>query len=180
MHINTATLASAACVISLFLGAPAWALPIELSFDANFPAGSPQTLVSGSFIYDAATLTSPIGYLINVDLTIAGHTYTVGELGFTVLPNGEELIGTASPELGAGASGTNNFFLQYYADFGFAEPFFLSYCTATSNICAISSSYSFFSVTAITAVPEPATWSLLLTGLFGAGLLSSLKTRAKA
>src|SRR3954469_19731235 len=67
------------CVIT-----QAHAIPVTVSFavsgfrsdDGEVPPTDP---VVGSIVYDAASITSNINSLTSVNLTIAGHTYTIGE-----------------------------------------------------------------------------------------------------
>lgn len=74
----------------------------------------PQTTVTGQFIYKAPTLTSDITSLTSVDLTIGGHAYTLGELGFSgSLFPGTGTIGTIDPGLGIVDFGKDTFSLSF-------------------------------------------------------------------
>ena len=65
------------------IGTPAHAIAITVSFQASpFQAGAPTDPVVGSIVYDAASTTSTINSLTSINLTTAGHTYTLGEVGF--------------------------------------------------------------------------------------------------
>jgi hypothetical protein len=180
MSMRLTLLASAAYLASVCASAPAWAIPVELSFTANFPAGSPQTTVTGDFSYNAASVTSPITSLTSVNMTIAGHAYTLGELGFETIGSGE-LIGTTGPPAGLGSAGVgfNSFFFEYFPSTGTPADnlFFYGTSSDTTGSLSVVSSYSQFSVTAVAAVPEPASWVLFLTALFGAGVFAHCAPR---
>jgi hypothetical protein len=143
---------------------PAFAIPIEVSFTASgFGAGAPTDPVTGSVVYDAASTTSVIDSLTSIDLTIAGHTYSLAEVGFA----GSNLIGGLINGVGTVVASTNDFFLLWNATT--LSPFVLSY----SSIGAfVFSSFTFpqFSVTAA-AVPEPGSLALLLAGVLASACL---------
>jgi hypothetical protein len=99
------------------------ALPIRLDFTAaGFDndlvspfSPAPQDPVSGTFIWEADSINDPIQELTWVDLTIAGHTYTLGELDFfSPTGQGTDVIGAGYyRSIGAG---TDDFLLQWYND----------------------------------------------------------------
>jgi hypothetical protein len=138
----------------------------------TFPQAPPDNGL-GRFIYEAPTLTSDIPSLTSVDLTISGHTDTLSELGFSdSLFLGTDTIGTIDPALGI-------------VDFGYSVSFdsrygagnSLGYGTSSPEGIAAPTIFSHFSVE---AVPEPATWSLLVIGLLGAGAPSALRRLGRA
>lgn len=159
MNIRLAV-AAAAMAIGVCFAAPAQEITIELDVTAEFGPDSPDASVTGQFIFEAPSLTSEITSLTSVNLTISGHTYTLGELGFagSFFP-GRETIGTTDPGLGIADFGKDTFFLTY--DLASSAPIGFAYGTSSPPGISSLESFSQFS---LTAVPEPATWVLLLTG----------------
>ena len=65
----------------------AGAIPVTLTFTASgFGPGAPQDPVTGSYTWEADSVTGDIAALTAVNLTIGGHTYTLGEVGFSDSP----------------------------------------------------------------------------------------------
>jgi PEP-CTERM motif len=167
---------SVAAVAAMAFAAPAQAITVELNFTANFSANAPQTTVTGQFIYEAPTLTSDITSLTSVDLTISGHTYTLSELGFSgSLFPGTDTIGTIDPALGIVDFGKDTFSLSFDLATGAGNS--LGYGTSSPEGIAVSTIFSHFSVE---AVPEPATWSLLVIGFLSAGVLAARRRLGRA
>jgi hypothetical protein len=176
MSIRALILAGVAVCMGMGAAAPAQAITVELDFTANFSASAPQTTVTGQFIYEAPTLTSDITSLTSVDLTISGHTYALGELGFSgSLFPGTDTVGTIDPGLGIVDFGKDTFSLSFDLATGAGNS--LAYGTSSPGGIAVSSSFSHFSVE---AVPEPATWSLLVIGFLGAGALAARRRLGRA
>lgn len=72
----------------LLCATTAHATPFELTFTATgFGPGifsssnAPQSPVSGSILFTAASLGAAVTSIDAIDLTIGGHAYTVGEVG---------------------------------------------------------------------------------------------------
>lgn len=128
------------------------AIPITLSFHITdfTPAGPP---ISGTIGYDAATETAPIDSLSSVNLTIAGYTYGLGELGFGSSGTESQIYGNAVD---------NNFLLTFDHDSGTGIEF--SYSTATSEHSSTEFA-SFDHHHQATTIPEPAPLALLGLGL---------------
>ncbi len=167
MNIRLALVASAVLAMGACFGAPARAITVKLDFTANFPEGAPESTLTGEFTYQAASVTSPIDSLTSVDLTIAGYAYTLGEVDFDTEEAVETTeIGSTINGFGVVVPGTDSFSLTYNPNAGF--PYNFVYAT-TSSSAQIDTGFPQFSVT---AVPEPATWSLLLTGFLAAGGLA--------
>lgn len=176
MKMSTWRTIGQALVLSLLVAVPAQATPILVSFEASsivaiagpiIPA--PQVTVSGSILYDAASATSDIGSLLAISLTIDGHVYTVGELAFDSSTNTQGIGGAANGVNGLGAG--PDFFITWDQLSLTPGSFFY---TASSGITVFSGPLTRFSVT---AVPEPATLALVLTG--GLGLLRRRSSRRR-
>jgi hypothetical protein len=150
-------------------GTAARALPFTVSFTASgFGAGAPADPVSGSFVYEAASITGPILTLDAINLTIAGFTYSLANVSFNASAPTDETIGGTVNGVSVVGSGTNDFFLQFNGvtatpiDFGYATP-------NDSQGTSFTDTVSRFAISPI-ATPEPATLALLGTGLAALGL----------
>jgi hypothetical protein len=137
MNIRVALLASAAIGVFLSFGSAARAITVELDFSANFPAGSPDATLTGQFVYQAASVTSPVDSLTWVDLTIAGHTYTLAELGSKTLDQ-YNLIGSTSAGLGRVTAGDDSFYVQYDRNTGTPVAFLYSASSFPSIVDAVT------------------------------------------
>lgn len=139
---------------------------------------SPETSISGSFGFEAASINSPIDALTSVDLMIAGFNYTLADITFKS-PFGlvESIIGGIGGFPGDEANtvfwGSNDFWLQY--DFTTLTPVdFLYSVDSVSTTGWRSEEFSRFDVS---PVPEPSTFLLLGGGL--AGLAFVVRRRRK-
>jgi len=155
--------AFAFALMLLFLTS-AHAIPITVSFQVTgFGAGAPADPIAGSFLYEAASTTSNIISLTSVNLTIAGHTYTLGDVGFISPFGANQLIGGLANGVPSVTQFTDDFALRW--DESSLVPFDFFYATANSNVFDAfgASHFTQFSVTRAT-VPEPTSWALLLAG----------------
>ena len=151
---------------SLLLAGAAHAIPITLSFTAaGFvgPDPAPNDPLSGTIVYEAASVTSPIESLISISLTIGDHTYTLDEIGF-VNDGTSAIVGG----LEGGVLGSGNFMDDFWIVW---EPptllplnFLYAALVSPAGIWE-TSTFSQFSVAA--AVPEPAPLVLLAFGIGG-------------
>ena len=147
------------------------AVPVTMTFTASgfAPAGAPQDPVSGSVTWEAAGFPGTITALTGINLTIDGHAYTLGEIGFVdPFSINFKLIGGVGGAVTGLAAGTDDFqlFMSHAgADVGFAY--------TSSNISAIIFSASSVVTEVIVGTSVPAPMTLVLFGLGLAGLAAS-------
>lgn len=148
----------------------AWARDIiQLNFAASGFSQGPTDAISGSFVYEAASVTSPITSLDSVSLTIDGHVYGIGDIGFLSPFGGGPMTliggvpaGVSALQLGAGQ--TNDFILDWVTNSG--SPFDFSYTTPTVYADFPSQlNLSFTVLSVIPETPEPASIVLALSGV---------------
>jgi hypothetical protein len=171
----TARLIALALLALVFPFGSAQAIPITLNFTASgfTPQGgvspAPTNPVTGTIVWDAASTTSAINSLTSINLTIAGHAYTLGEIGFA--PSGANMFigGLVNGPAGASA-GFDDFVIGWNATT--LVPSFFFYAVPTNTGTAWNTvTFPNFSITAATAtVSEPVTLVLLGLGLAGLGI----------
>jgi hypothetical protein len=128
------------------------------------PQTVPQNPVSGSFVFEAASATSPITALDSVNLTIAGHAYALADVSFHSPSGTATVIGGSTGGPNSIVSGANDFYIEWTT--AKSIPFDFEYSTAANNQVFESVEFPTFAITPVAGtVPEPASaWLLLTTG----------------
>jgi len=152
------------------------AIPITVSFTAiGFNNTAPDDPVSGSIVYEAASTTSTIDSLISISLTIAGHVYTLGEIGFDTISGDGLLIGGLVTAIDDISHLSDDFILRWNRET--LAPADFHYTVAGVPGILLTVDFSSFSVTGGT-IPEPGTVTLFGLGLLGLGAARRRKKRA--
>ncbi len=149
-----------ACVGLAMMGmaGTAQAIPIELSFNFDMPAAAPADPWTGTIIYDAASTIDPILSLISINMTVQGHIYTLGEIGFSNQVTFSRIGATINLVGGVQVDSI---------DFGL---FWLRDPLTPLIILLTAPEFGIYEPDAITefsvsAIPEPSTLALFATGL---------------
>lgn len=164
---------------SLLVASAAHAMLITVSFTANNfvpntgSTPAPVDPVSGTIVWDAASVNSPINSLTSISLVIDGHTYSLGEIGFENFTN-DVFIGGLLNGIRALAPGTDDFFFFWH--FATPTPFEFLYASSV-HTQTVWISNTFPQVT-VTTTPEPTTLALLTLGLLGLAAARRSKARS--
>jgi PEP-CTERM motif len=151
---------------TLATSVPASAVEVTINFTATDfePSPAPQTVVTGSFVYEAASINAPIEALLGVSLNVNGHAYQLSELSFGNPFGGPSEWIFASLGGDAIMLGENDFLFRFDPVAGIGLD--MNYTTAPAEFFSPNSygstAFSNFNQT-VAAVPEPA--SVVLTGL---------------
>jgi hypothetical protein len=151
---------------------------LEFSFN-NFTSGAPVDPVSGTIIFDKSPINFSVLSVISVDLTIAGHSYSVPPVSGSNFLGPINLIPFSSvwSDCSAGcfvSASRDNFGIVWLTNTGAATNMFYA-VPSIANIFE-STTASVFSFTPVGTVPLPAALPLFATGL---GALSLLGWRRK-
>jgi hypothetical protein len=163
-------------LILLGVGSTAQAAPITLEFTvSDFPptfAGTPAPTdpVSGTIVYEAADVGSPIQSLTSIALSVGGHSFSLSEAGFITNPSSISTSSIIGGLLGTGVGGVSSFtsdFSLQYDRVGQPGPG-ANFVYASSSVFGIwrSTNFTSFSLTeSTTSMPEPGAVTLFLLGL---------------
>ncbi|WP_085317220.1 hypothetical protein [Derxia lacustris] len=144
----------------------------DLSFTStNFwePSGiyepPPVSTVTGSFGITADSLTGTLNSVNSVNLTVAGHTYSLSEIVWDVAGGNFNRIGGALSGAGGTTGGTNDFSLGWVPYRGAAYMSF-NYTTPDTRGGYLGGTLStHITLTEVAAVPEPGAFGLAALGL---------------
>lgn len=151
----------------------AHAIPISLEFTATaFGPGSiggsaaPESTVSGSFLYEAPSVTADIESLTSIDLTINSYSYQLSDVYFATTGSSLTFQCFATlPERGCGIGPNGrNFTLRWNQNT--LVPTLFSYSTANTGDVWSSNTFSEFNID-VAAVPVPPALILFGSGLLG-------------
>ncbi|WP_457389229.1 hypothetical protein [Roseateles sp. P5_E1] len=190
------TIAAIACVVACLPSQQAQAKTYQLTFTATHftsvlaPAPAPQDPVSGSIIFQADALGQPVTSIGAIDLSIAGHSYSLADLAFENWQGApfppSYTFGGKGNGAGGVAPGVNDFFITLSGVSGYHDISFLYSVAGTAQSSWIAYNYSdrfpsdiISSIVEIpTAVPEPSQALLLVAGmaLFAGRLRAHRKT----
>jgi hypothetical protein len=124
---------------------------------------APEDPVSGTIVYDAASLNAPINSLTSISLSIAGHTYALGEVGF-LSDSGIGYVGGLIDGVTGSGNFENDFLIVW--DMLALVPLQFLYATEDSSGIWYTLAFSQFTVTDA-SVREPNTIFLLVLGFLG-------------
>jgi len=173
MRLNNlnCTMATGVMLLVLAAGAiSAQAAPITVQFQASgftdlgIGNSPPTDPVSGTIIYEAASTTASIESLTSIALTIHGHTYSIGEVGFITPYGTGQAIGGLVNGVDFVSSSTNDFAITWT---GTLQPFEFYYASSSISYSVwVTENFDQFSITAPTDVPEPGILILLGISMF--------------
>jgi hypothetical protein len=164
-----------ALLLTVIIGLPKIVNAVLITETINFTATdftsqilAPQDPVSGSFTFTFESSLAPVtGSLTDIALNIAGHAYTLAEVGFT----------TDSNATSVGIGGLVNGIFQIVSNSGDDFTFVTGLPIPSEGVFlyAVSGTNAIFTATTVTVttgpvaapIPEPTTWLLLGSGLAG-------------
>jgi len=167
-------------VFFLLFSSNSYALTYQVDFTVsdflNVSSISPSTPapyipISGSMLFNAASINSPIDSLLSVNLAIGSHTYVLSELGFENSSTLAVIGRTIFSVIGIGEN-YDDFWLSW--NLSTLQPYSFGYTTSDVGGAWVLyegvagyEGLSFDSFSIYPPIPEPATFILLGSGLAG-------------
>jgi hypothetical protein len=163
---------AAVAALALTLSAPAAAAIVvtDYSFTANTVGGLP-TAQSGTFsvAYNDANPSAPFT-LTGLNLTIGSTLFTTANTWVLQSPGGFNIAGGFQFQGFSVLEGTDDFTLSFVTSGGQLVPYFFESTRAGLTGIGSSDVAHGLAVTQLTgAVPEPATWAMMILGFGGIG-----------
>jgi hypothetical protein len=162
------------------------------TFELNFTVGNfsgvfgssavPNDPVTGSIDWEAAAISAPVLSFDSIRLTLDGHNYAAGEIGYNRADfpfGGIELIGGTINGVNSMASFTDDFWIRW--DRNSLMPFDFSYTSSQRYgfWSAYESNPGSFTAFSISEVPEPSIFSLFAFGLLAYFMKTLPNSRAQ-
>lgn len=121
---------------------------------------APNDPVSGTIVWQASSINAPLQSFDSINLTIANHSYSVGELSYEdrFYIDGTYLIGCTAPGGGI-LNAHDNFWMMWYPNS--LVPYEFAYTAGNTNGEWSTSTFTDFT---ITSIPEPSTGWLATVG----------------
>lgn len=143
------------------------AATFQVSFEmSNFsPSLAPDDPVTGSIWYVAANATGPIEAITQVDLSIDGHVYTLGEVAFVATVHSQVVGGTRNGPTAFSGLNYNDFWLAWGLASG--VPYGFMYSVEGGGGVWSALRIDQFSIVDEAAVPIPGAVYLFGSGLIG-------------
>jgi hypothetical protein len=127
------------------------------SFNGNLPPTDP---VFGTIIWEAPGIHDPIQSIDSINMTLAGHSYSVGEIGY-VREGGLNMIGGISEGVDMMLDSTDDFWISW--DPNTLTPSDFAYTSAERSGLWYANGFppGSFPTFSITQVPEPSSTALV-------------------
>lgn len=164
------------------------AAPVTMSFTASDfdNLGGSNTFagpIHGSITWEApnpGNMADPIGPLLGINLSIAGHTFTLNEVGINGSTPGSTLVGGTARGIGAlvGDGGADDFMLIFDRTQPNISFFGFTVRGQSNTLWAYPAHLS--ATYASNGVPEPSSLLLAGLGVFGFGLIGFKRRTAAA
>jgi len=163
--------AAAAAALLAIAGSTSAATLYSFDFTANTPGPTPFHSGSFSFSFEDPLLPT----LLSIDFAIGGTTFTTANADI-IFFFGNYLLGGTQSSPGGIIMGSDDFWLIFNPETSLASQFRYSQVGSEGGSGLVSMSPA----TSTGAIPEPATWAMLIAGFGGVGSLMRRRRQASA